>query len=652
MSDRLVELKPIRESKHYYEKLEKRIKLAFRDLIYLPIMEFITFPFTLKNSDSDPLYEALKSGRLVYDGKAFQGKFSAETSKALRSLGAQWDRKTKTYRIKKALLPMDIRSVVSAGHLEFEKQLDAIDRGLSQILPEKIADNLVFSDIFDQTLWKVDEEFRKTLKGIIVPPQLTPETRKRIAEEWQTNMRLWIKNFTEEEIVKLRAKVKASAFAGNRYESLIKSIQRSYGVSSRKARFLARQETGLLMAKFKESRYTQSGVYEYRWRCVVGSPLHPVRPSHKALDGKIFRFDDPPITTGPGEPARRNNPGEDYNCFSGEVRVRNFKDARRLYRRRFTGELVFLVTDRSEVLKATPNHPVLTQSGWKSIKDTDIGDYIFHAGQKKMLFTEIDVQNRMPSFEELFRFASIMGEIFSTAGGASQFHGDVSDDKIDVISFDRDLVPERYTFDVQKFTESCLTIADEMLRSVSLSASSNASFKLPTFFNSSSSEVSRLSQFLLFLKTHTTHPEGVSFRPISDLYALIDQTAANHVAADSIFFGQCQLTGPLSILGNYRLLRELQFIWWCGLDAPTDTVAFSAEGLAEIVSAAPKFGGDFSQSHIGVEKACRVAQKGVSKDFSGHVYNLETVGGHYIADNFIVHNCRCTALPLVRFSKE
>jgi SPP1 gp7 family putative phage head morphogenesis protein len=314
MPDRMVILPPIKESTRDYDKLEKRIKLAFREIIYMPLMESIKFPFTpIKNAD-DPLYEALKSGKLIYDGKAFRGKFSAETSKALRSIGAQWDRKTKSYKIRKAMLPMEIRSVVSAGQIEFEKQLEAIDQRLSKILPEKIADSLTFSDIFDQTLWKVDEEFRKTLKGIIVPPKLTAETRKRIAEEWQTNMRLWIKNFTEEEIVKLRTKVKASAFKGNRYESLIKSIQSSYGVSSRKARFLARQETSLLMAKFKESRYTESGIHEYVWGCVVGSPNHPVRPAHKRLEGKTFRFDNPPITTEPGEPVRRNNPGEDYNC--------------------------------------------------------------------------------------------------------------------------------------------------------------------------------------------------------------------------------------------------------------------------------------------------------------------------------------------------
>ena len=44
---------------------------------------------------------------------------------------------------------------------------------------------------------------------------------------------------------------------------------------------------------------------------VVGSPNHPVREMHKALAGKVFSWDDPPITNEKGD---RNNPGQDYGC--------------------------------------------------------------------------------------------------------------------------------------------------------------------------------------------------------------------------------------------------------------------------------------------------------------------------------------------------
>ena len=153
-----------------------------------------------------------------------------------------------------------------------------------------------------------------SIKNITVGPQLTKEQAARIADEWQTNMKLWVKDFTEKEILKLRKDVKSSVFTGNRYESMVSKIQKSYGVSANKAKFLARQETSLLMTKFKETRYKDVGVNEYEWRCVAGSKNHPVRPAHKKLEGLRFSWDNPPITTAPGEPVRRNNPGQDYNC--------------------------------------------------------------------------------------------------------------------------------------------------------------------------------------------------------------------------------------------------------------------------------------------------------------------------------------------------
>jgi SPP1 gp7 family putative phage head morphogenesis protein len=79
-----------------------------------------------------------------------------------------------------------------------------------------------------------------------------------------------------------------------------------------------------MIAAYKKEKYTSAGVNKYKWRCVAGSPLHPVRPSHKALNGKIFSFDDPPITTMPGEPVRRNNPREDYGCRCHAVPIVEF----------------------------------------------------------------------------------------------------------------------------------------------------------------------------------------------------------------------------------------------------------------------------------------------------------------------------------------
>lgn len=315
------ELRPIKESTRDYEAIEKRIKAAFRELLYDPLIRQLSLSVETIQNDRGALFRAVSSGKITFDKGVFIGKFDATTSKELRALGAIWDRKLSGYRILAKELPAEIAHAIASSEAQFLKKLERLDEQLRQKLPEEIAMRVQVSDLFDSTLWRVDRELKKTLKGITIAPDLTPHMAKRIASEWQENMDKWIKDFTEEEITSLRKDVQKAAFSGNRRESIIGAIKRSYGVTERKAKFLARQETSLLMTKFKESRYTDAGIHEYKWRCVAGSKLHPVRPSHKILDGKVFRWDTPPITTAPSEPVRRNNPGEDYNCRCAAIPI-------------------------------------------------------------------------------------------------------------------------------------------------------------------------------------------------------------------------------------------------------------------------------------------------------------------------------------------
>lgn len=309
---KLIELKPIKETTEDFDRLEARIKKLFKEQIYYPILAEMKFPRKSLSNDLDALLEAIRSGRITFSKGRFDGSFNSAISKELRELGAKWEKGG--YRITKSKLPYSAKQAISTSEVRFQEKMSQVDKKLSQILPEEVAGKLKSEDLFDRTLWKTDKSLKKSMANISVSPELTASQRKRIAEEWSNNMELWIKDFTEKEIKSLREKIRINVFEGNRYEGMIQTIQKSYGVSANKAKFLARQETNLLMTKFKETRYTDAGVMEYRWGCVAGTAKHPVRPSHKILQDKIFRWDDPPITTAPGEPARRNNPGQDYNC--------------------------------------------------------------------------------------------------------------------------------------------------------------------------------------------------------------------------------------------------------------------------------------------------------------------------------------------------
>ena len=316
----MIELPPIKETTEYYEALEDAIKKFYREEIYVPLLrEFTRKSLTVKNARVPDLSSALQTGQVTFYRGVFSGRFNSEISKELRKLGARFSRRDSTYRIPQADLPLSIRMAISSSDAKFREKIEKVDQTLGQVVTDEllgkgISKKLKTDHFFDRALWKVDQAFHKNVKNITIAPELTPERRKRIAAEWGENMQLWIKDFNEKEITELRQNMMRTIFSGDRYGSAIKTIQDSYGVTERKAKFLARQETSLLMAKFKQTRYEDAGVRYYRWGCVAGSKNHPVRPWHKALEGKVFRWDEPPVTTKPGEAQRKCNPSQDYNC--------------------------------------------------------------------------------------------------------------------------------------------------------------------------------------------------------------------------------------------------------------------------------------------------------------------------------------------------
>lgn len=306
-----VALKPIREKPADFEDIEKRIIALFKREIYAPLMKELGAPAsTLKNSVED-LCRAISSGRLRFHRGSFTGRLDSTLSRELRGLGAQWDRTQGAWKIPLSKLPRDVQTAIGAAEAKAEAMAKRIDKKLEELLPAEIADRLKVADLFDRTIYRVDSEFKKNAARLGVAPELTKEARKKIADEWANNMNLYIKKFTEEEITRLRKDVQRSTLAGVRYESMVSTISKSYGVSQRKAKFLARQETSLLRTKIVETRYREVGVEQYRWQAVAGTEAHPTRKIHKELSGKIFTWDNPPVTS---EDGRHNHPGQDFNC--------------------------------------------------------------------------------------------------------------------------------------------------------------------------------------------------------------------------------------------------------------------------------------------------------------------------------------------------
>lgn len=322
---KIITLDPLPFPNKELEAIRTIIIEHLRRHLYQPLMKSVGLPAavdSLKNAspqELDALLGALQAGRITFNRGIFSGRFSASTSRALKSLGGKWSKGKAVFRLPLSEMPLEIQSQVQATQSRFTQKLQRVDDTLRQILPEKLADSMKLSESFDKTIFKMQKEFKDNVGGLKLNPTLTEYQAGRISAEWQDNLRLYIRKFAEEEIEELRERVRKTAFAGDRYGTLVSTIQKSYGVAQNKAEFLARQETKLLVTKYQEARYGEVGIHQYLWNHVTGTAHHPVRPRHFELgemskQGKVFDFRDPPVTTEPGEKERRNNPGQDFNC--------------------------------------------------------------------------------------------------------------------------------------------------------------------------------------------------------------------------------------------------------------------------------------------------------------------------------------------------
>lgn len=321
MTPRVKRLKP-----QDYADVEKQLGEIFRLAIFHPIIEAAPELFkkrlrdSLSNASRCPLEEAIKSGRIHYEDGVFSGRFSAQISGYLRSIGARYDARTISYRIDPSLVPMWIQTEANLFRMKSAEVHGAIVRALNET--QQNLDTILERAAvrFDDTIDMVVADFRDVAKMIGVHPELNEQSKAVLAREYNNNLKLYIKKFATEEILELREDVEANVYAGGRFSNLTGIIQQRYGVTLNKAKFLARQETALFTAKFQEQRFGEAGVTEYIWSTSHDARVRPQAGvtgkarlnDHRKLDGRRFYFSDPPIVD--AADGRRANPGEDFNC--------------------------------------------------------------------------------------------------------------------------------------------------------------------------------------------------------------------------------------------------------------------------------------------------------------------------------------------------
>ena len=254
-------------------------------------------------NSSSAIESAIRSGKIQFADGVFKGDFNAKLAKEFRSLGMKLDRRIKGYRKDINSLPVNLQVVIAQTESSYTKTAESMIKAIDNIVVDM--KTVSFQSVYSKAIDNVDSNFTKTV-GISV--DLTEGQREVITKEFSENLELFVKDFSDKQVLILRKEVETAVFEGIRAEELQKIIVDRFDVSQKKAKFLAKQEISLLTSKYKSAKYREVGINKYRWSI---SNVR-TRPDHKALNGKVYSFDDPPITN--QDTGARNNPSEDFGC--------------------------------------------------------------------------------------------------------------------------------------------------------------------------------------------------------------------------------------------------------------------------------------------------------------------------------------------------
>ena len=370
------------------------------------------------------------------------------------------------------------------------------------------------------------------------------------------------------------------------------------------------------------------------------------------------------------------------NCFPGDVRVS--AAARGISRRIYNCPMVDLELTSGHKISGTPNHPVLTQRGWVPLGEVDhVSDRIGRALGKpgETRWVGQDIEDMPPRLDEIYNSAQNSGCIhYVREGSEGDFHGDGSNGDVDIISATGLLRGTDETSFGEHFRQLLLAcpdarhlglaaqgaphmfpIADDSAATsvlggerISLSLLDRACAVFASVLGDDVSSDASVADKLVHPLTRDAEASGEAFPPfasrISTYYfrllsrsqRFFDSVCENIFRAKE--FAHSDVAGS-TLCGDG--IGALPFLVHPGpassvvslfgrKTGPDDASLFADVKNARLADACGS--GDIGGAFAGSIQFENVVSHGI-RNFSGHVYNLDSVPGWYVANGIAHRNC-------------
>jgi len=278
------------------------------------------------------------------------------------------------------------------------------------------------------------------------------------------------------------------------------------------------------------------------------------------------------------------------NCLPGDALVSPIGGVSAGSERWYEGDVVIIETLENN-LTVTPNHPVLTDCGWVAAGKLKQGDYIlgYTSAEWESTIVQVNNQHMVSTIKDVFSSLDLAGLRMPTA--APDFHGDGAGSDVAVIRPNREVVNNVNPHRIEPTSQHNFAPGDVV-----------SEIALPS-----------VGTFTEFLEGYVT-VAGCLMSGSDLALALLGR----HSTPFDLF---CLGLGP----GHYSRV-----------DYPfPESTSINASLFCKGVLGLP--------FNISLQKVVKVW----NDDFVGHVYNLQTDSGMYLANGIITHNCRCWPQPIV-----
>lgn len=450
-----------------------------------------------------------------------------------------------------------------------------------------------------------------------------------------------VKDVSDTTIKRIRAAILKAFAIELAVDEIAKMISESVGgaIGRYRSRLIARTETHAAASFANHTIAKDADIPEMKKRWVSANDSR-TRPHHVEMNGVEVGLDDDfevPYNgiiyrmSYPGDP--RGGPGNVCNCFTGDTLV-SYGNCNNIIRSFYTGQLITIKTASGYQLTGTPNHPVMTESGFVPLGEIKEGDNLVCCILEEDFADGANVQNIPSTFHEIYNAALEQGIPMSESSIRVNLYGRVPDSDVDVIRAASLLLNNIETTDFQSIRKFIFKKSN--LRSVNF-------FRGSLLNGNISKELSRqISNCIVRLFDLIRSLFGRHFRPLQSLgFGLVSnsdvmffQKSANDIARHGKLFGNSVFTHSRGVQRNRLCSQRIESQMSVSNVERPDSLVYERLRAIE------------SRCNLGVSLSSAVhLDKCVFVDqyFSHNspVYTLDTKEGIYNAGGILAKNCRC-----------